>query len=189
MALLGDVGLRADPVLSHNFLIALVESSSTLALASSVLAAIGENLMGGFSECSGLEMSLEVKDHEEGGRNGEVLRFPTRVTWANITLKRGVGLSSDLWDWHYSFVEGRGRRRDGMIVLQSNCQLPHNVWYFHRGLPVKYTGPAMNAGQSNVAIESLEIAHEGLTQLPGVGLGVAAAESLVSAVASSIPGV
>jgi phage tail-like protein len=180
MPVLGDPSFRADPVLGHNFLISLVDSSSTLALLGSVASAIGQNIVGGFSECSGLDMSLDVEDREEGGRNGEVLKFPTRVKWSNIILKKGVGLSKDLWNWHYSFVEGRGRRRDGVIVLQDSQRRPHNVWHFRRGLPFKYTGPAMNASQNNVAIEVLEIAHEGLTQLPSVGLGIAAVESLVS---------
>jgi phage tail-like protein len=184
MPFLGDPAFRADPVLGHNFLISLVASGSMLAQATALLGAIGDNLVGGFSECSGLEMSLDVEDHEEGGRNGEVLKFPTRVKWSNITLKKGLGLSNDLWKWHYSFVEGRGRRRDGMIVLQDSRRLHHNVWYFRRGLPVKYSGPSMNAGQNNVAIEALEIAHEGLTQLPSVGLGIAAAESLINAAQS-----
>jgi hypothetical protein len=53
--------------------------------------------------------------------------------------------------------------------------LPNNIWYFRRGLPVKYTGPSLNATQSSVAIEAIEIAHEGLSQvsLAGAGVGVA----------------
>ena len=46
--------------------------------------------------------------------------------------------------------------------------MPNNIWYFRRGLPVKYTGPALNATQNNVAIESIEIAHEGIHQVPPV---------------------
>ena len=60
-----------------------------------------------------------------------------------------------------------------------------NIWNFKRGFPVKWTGPAMNASQNNVAIETLEIAHEGLSQVPLVGPrrsgdgGIAAAESQI----------
>jgi phage tail-like protein len=130
--------------------------------------------VGGFSECSGLEMSLKVEEYREGGRNSTVLKFPTRVEWSNITLKKGIG-GPALWDWHYGFVEGQGKRRDGIIALLTDLRVPHNIWYFRRGLPVKYTGPTLNATQNNVAIESIEIAHEGIYQLPLVSLGATTA--------------
>ena len=74
-----------------------------------------------------------------------------------------------------AFTEGKGKRRDGVIVLLNDRHVPNNIWYFRRGLPVKYTGPSLNATQSSVAIESIEIAHEGLSQVPfgGAGVGVA----------------
>ena len=72
--------------------------------------------------------------------------------------------SSDLWDWYYGFVEGRGKRRDGLIVLQNERRLPVSTWNFKRGLPAKWTGPAFNAEASELAIETLEIAHEGLVR-------------------------
>ena len=156
---------RLDPVKSYNFVISLLDSSSSLAQAqTTALSALTDIAVGGFSECSGLEMSLDVEEYREGGRNGEILKFPTRVKWSNITLKKGIAASTVLWDWHYSFVIGQGKRRDGIIVLQNDLHLPNTTWYFRRGLPVKYTGPTMNASQNNVAIEALEITHEGLYQ-------------------------
>jgi phage tail-like protein len=176
MAALGKLGVRTDPIPSFNFLVTLIDTSSKMALAKSIaLGAIGDVAAGGFSECTGLEMSLEVEEYKEGGHNGAVLQFPTRVKWGHITLKKGVGAGTTLWDWHYGFAEGRGKRRDGIIILQTELHLPNNIWYFRRGLPVKYTGPAMNASQSSTAIESIEISHEGILQVPGVGFGAAAA--------------
>ena len=104
------------------------------------------------------------------------MNFPTRVKWSNINLKKGVGVSSALWDWHYGFVEGKGKRRDGIIVLQNDLKIPVKIWQFRRGLPVKYTGPSMNAGQSQIAVESIEIAHEGISQVPFTGLASEAAK-------------
>jgi phage tail-like protein len=161
-----------DPVLNHNFAISLIDSSSILGLIGS--SEILDVAVGGFSECSGLEMTLQVEDFKEGGNNGRLLKFPTRVSWSNITLKKGIGVGTALWDWHYGFVEGTGRRRDGMIILLSDLHLPNNIWCFRRGLPVKYTGPALNATQNNVAIESIEIAHEGIYQVQLIGLASAA---------------
>jgi phage tail-like protein len=183
MAVLNAVGIRTDPVLNHNFVISLIDSSSTLAIVqSAALSAIFDVALGGFSECSGLEMSLKIEEYREGGRNSAVLKFPTRVEWSNITLKKGLGAGTALWDWHYGFVEGKGKRRDGVIALLTDLHIPHNIWYFRRGLPVKYTGPSMNASQNNVAIESIEIAHEGIYQVPGVGLAAATAEFSASLV-------
>jgi phage tail-like protein len=124
---------------------------------------------GGFAECSGLELTLQPEEYKEGGNNSAVLKFASRATWSNLILKRGITDVTDLWDWHFNFVEGRGRRRDGVIVLLDGARAPVQVWYFRRGLPVKYSGPALSATQNNVAIESIEIAHEGIHQVPGVG--------------------
>lgn len=176
MALLSRTVLRGDPPLAHNFVISLLDTSSTLsAVGGAALSAILDVALGGFSEASGLEASLKTEDYNEGGRNGGALRFPTRVQWSNLVLKKGLSAGTALWDWHYGFVEGRGKRRDGVIVLLTDLKVPHNIWTFRRGLPVKYSGPSLNAAQNAVAVESIEIAHEGLWQLPYVGYGAAAA--------------
>ena len=170
MALLSETGVRHDPVLSHNFVISLLDSASSLAQSGNVsVSPVLDVAVGGFTECSGLEMSMAPEEYKEGGRNGAVLKFPSRVTWSNLTLKKGVGIGTELWDWQYGFVTGNGRRRDGMIVLLNAAHQPTSMWYFRRGLPIKYTGPSLNATQNAVAIEAIEIAHEGLYQVPGVG--------------------
>lgn len=171
MALLSQTALRNDPVLNHNFVISLLDTSSALAIVgSALLSGLLDVALGGFSECQGLEASMKVEEYNEGGNNACVLKFPGRVSWTNITLKRGVATNAELWNWSYGFVQGRGKRRDGVIALLNEQMLPANIWYFRRGLPLKYSGPQMNATQNNVAIESIEIAHEGLLQLPFAGL-------------------
>jgi phage tail-like protein len=181
MALLPDIlraagapgaaaALRSDPLLNHNFIVSLLDTSSTLAaIGSAALSAVSDVLLGGFSECSGLEASLKVEDYNEGGNNGAVLKFPGRMSWGNLTFKKGVGSSSALWDWSYGFAIGAGKRRDGLVVLLTEMHVPNNIWYFRRGLPLKWSGPQLNATQNNVALESIEIAHEGLYQVPFVG--------------------
>jgi phage tail-like protein len=179
MALLSQSALRADPVLSHNFVVSLLDTSSVLAtIGSALLSGLLDVAVGGFSECQGLEASMKAEEFNEGGNNGAVLKFPGRVSWTNVSLKRGLAANSSLWDWFYGFVEGRGKRRDGVVVLLNEMLVPNNIWYFRRGLPVKYSGPQMNATQNNVALESIEIAHEGIYQLPFVGLAGAAATAL-----------
>jgi len=172
MAVLNLVGIRGDPVMSYNFVVTLLDSSSGGALALSIAkGVVFDVLLGGFNECSGLEMSLDVHDFEEGGQNGYTYRFASRVKWSNITLKKGIGAGTGLWDWLHEFSEGKGKRRDGLIVLLNDLQIPNNIWYFRRGLPVRYTAPSLNAEESRVAIESVEIAHEGVYQVSAGGFG------------------
>jgi phage tail-like protein len=165
--------------------ISLLDTSSVLAtIGSALVSGLSDVVAGGFSECQGLEASMKVEEYNEGGNNACVLKFPGRFSWSNITLKRGIATSSSLWDWSYSFVQGRGKRRDGVIALLSERMLPSNVWYFRRGLPLKYSGPQMSATQNNVAIESIEIAHEGLLEMTPTFL----AGADVDVLGASVPG-
>ena len=150
---------REDPYRNFNFVVTLLDSASVLGTA---LSLITKMPMAGFSECSGLEMTLDIEEYKEGGNNGKTLRFPSRVKWANLRLKRGVTQSTDLWLWHYGLVQGTVKRHDGLVMLQDEEHTPVRMWSFKRGLPVKWSGPALNATQIQVAIEELEIAHEGL---------------------------
>jgi phage tail-like protein len=154
--------VRVDPYRAFNFVITLVDTANA---PGSTMTTRQSQPAGGFSECSGLEMSLDVEEYKEGGNNGVTLRFPSRVKWANLRLKRGMAIADDLWLWHYGFVQGKVVRRDGVVTLQDEQQNPVKVWSFTRGLPVKWTGPSLNASQNQLAIEELEIAHEGLKRL------------------------
>jgi phage tail-like protein len=162
-------GIRIDPVPGFNFYISLIDSSSTLALATSAVSAF---VGGGFSECSGLDATLQVEEYMEGGENRYAHKFPSRMTYGNISLKHGITFAEDLWNWHAAYTSGTGKRRDGVITLLDEMQLPIKTWVFKRGLPLKWTGPTLNASQSAIAIESLEIMHEGLDLLSvGAALG------------------
>jgi phage tail-like protein len=152
--------LRIDPLGVYNFYLTLLDSQSPVGALISVAV---NYFVAGFSECSGIEASFEVMPLKEGGVNSHVWQLPVRASHSNIILKHGaIYLYDDLWDWHYSWVQGQGKRKDGLIVLNDNGGQPAKMWKFKRGIPVKWTGPSLNASQSNVAIEALEIAHEGL---------------------------
>lgn len=158
-------GLRADPFSSFRFYITLIDSSSALRKVLTGISAIANYAIGGFSECSGLEMSMEIHEYKEGGVNDYVHKFVTRANFSNITLKKGMGFIDDLWIWHYEYIQGKGKRRDGLIALMNEMGVPVKAWIFKRGIPLKWTGPSFNATQNAVAIETLEIAHEGLELL------------------------
>ena len=156
------IGTRVDPYRGFNFSVSLTDSTSALSIAFSLSSSPP---VGSFSECSGLEKTLQVEEYKEGGNNGLVRKFPSNVTWSNIRLRRGVATNDQLWLWHDGFVQGIGKRQDGVITLLDETQTAVKVWRFTRGLPVKYVGPSLNAGQSAVAIEELEIGHEGIRLL------------------------
>ena len=156
------IGTRVDTFRGFNFSVSLTDSTSALSIAFSLSSSPP---VGSFSECSGLEKTLQVEEYKEGGNNGLVRKFPSNVTWSNIRLRRGVATNDQLWLWHDGFVQGIGKRQDGVITLLDETQTAVKVWRFTRGLPVKYVGPSLNAGQSAVAIEELEIGHEGIRLL------------------------
>lgn len=140
-----------------------VSVGGSISAGASVGTAAPMAVAGGFQECTGLDTSLEIEDYKEGGLNDRIRKFPTRVTWSNIVLKHGIGLSDDLWTWHAAYMTGTGVRRDGIITLEDDQHNALKQWHFTRGLPIRWTGPAFNAKASEVAIESLEIIHEGIT--------------------------
>jgi phage tail-like protein len=179
--LLGFNPQRADPLLGFNFQVSITDSQPA---ASSALAGISISLTtsqatAGFSEISGLEATMDVENYDAGGVNGGALRFPGRVKWSNLVFKRGVieqrplSDTSDFWAWLQTFLDGQGVRKDGVITLMDESGSAALAWSWRRGLPVKLIGPSMNAQQSQVAIEQLEIAHEGLTRVTGGPLGLA----------------
>jgi phage tail-like protein len=150
----------AGPLAAFNFYIALVDDSSSLLAVASVASAF---VLGGFTECSGLESEIKVEEVLAGGHNDRVYRFPGRASFPNIVLSRGIGFGEDLYLWHEDFLKGEGKRRNGLVFLANELRVPVKCWTFERGIPVKWSGPALAAGSSATAIEKLEIAHERLT--------------------------
>jgi phage tail-like protein len=122
----------------------------------------------GFQEVTGLESSIEIHEYKEGGRNDFTHKFATSTNFGNITFKRGVAVTPELWTWFDKVRRGSfGARRSILIAhldYEGNAAM---VWYVSRALPTKYSGPGWNAAQSSIAVESIEIAHEGLVLVPG----------------------
>lgn len=118
--------------------------------------------MAGFSECLGLTVETEVKDYPEGGLNTHLRKFPGRTKQTNLTLKRGI-VDRDLWDWYYEVTQGRVRYRNGTIMVKDPSGAENVMeWRFKRAFPLKWSGSDLNATQNNVAVETLELVHQGL---------------------------
>lgn len=181
-----STGSRRDPLRGFNFYISMYDSTAGTGAAVTriTLQPLIANPLAGFTECTGLEMTFETDDFNEGGRNGAVLKFPKRARYAEIVLRKGVTKNTELFDWFYGFTQGIGKRKDGLITLRDARGKPAVVWGFMRGLPVKYSGPQLNAQQSAVAIESISIAHEGLYQMGGGALLAGAIGEAASAIKS-----
>ncbi|MBI1205829.1 MAG: hypothetical protein GC191_00925 [Azospirillum sp.] len=155
--------------MAYNFTVSLVDSGSAGAL---VQITVGRPPDAGFSECSGLEVVLQAETYAEGGNNGTTLKFPGRANWTNLKLKHGIVTNDDLWRWHLDFLEGKGKRRDGVITLSDDGGNTIRSWRFVRGLPVRWSGPPLNAQQSQIAFEEIEIAHDGLKQTGAGGSSI-----------------
>ena len=119
-------------------------------------------LVAGFSEVQGLEVEVETEEHEEGGVNHYTHELPKRVTFPNLTLRKGLTGSPVLWSWISESLHGTATRKTGRIVLLDASGLEVRGWEFLEGYPVRWEGPELSADQSDVAIETLEIAHNGL---------------------------
>ena len=119
-------------------------------------------VVAGFSEVSGLEMELEIERYEEGGVNTHVHQLPTRFTYPNLTLRRGVSDSQRLLSWIQEGLYGPVERKTVGVLLQNWQGVETWRWTFLDAYPVRWTGPDLSATDGSVAIESLELAHNGL---------------------------
>jgi phage tail-like protein len=140
-------GERIDPYVSFNF---LVEIDGITRAA--------------FQEASGLDSTIDVIEHREGGENITTRKYPGQVKYSNISLKRGMTEDHDLYDWHRQWVTGdpAGQRKNGSIVLLDRQGQEKARWNFFNAWPAKWTGPSFNAEGTDIAIETLELAHEGV---------------------------
>jgi phage tail-like protein len=116
-----------------------------------------------FSECDGLEMTVDVKSVREGGNNVEVIRMAGPVTYSQLTLKRGMTSNFELWDWFDASVADPGLRGNAEVVIFSADGQKERVRFLlKRCMPIKLKAPALNAKDGLVAIEELQLAYEGM---------------------------
>ena len=125
----------------------------------------GGNVVGAFRECTGLGSENEVVEYKASGDKGKFVmkKVPGRMKWNNITLKRGITDSMDMWKWRGQVEDGKvnDARKNGSIVMYSQTGDAVARWDFVNAWPSKITGPAANATNNEVGIEELEITHEG----------------------------
>jgi phage tail-like protein len=136
---------RNDPYAQFNFLIEL--DGLTVA---------------GFTEVGGLGTESDVIEYRNGNDEATVRKLPGLRKYSNITLKRGYTENLELWGWRKTTEDGQTERRDGVIILLDEARQPVLRWIFRQGWISKYEGAALNSTTNEAAIESIEIAHEGI---------------------------
>lgn len=142
---MAQTGDRDDPYSAFNFLVEI----------DGVISA-------GFSECSGLTSETDIVEYRNGDEDITVRKLPGLKKFTNISLKRGFTQSKELWDWRKKVMDGQTERQPGAIVLLDEARQEALRWTFREGWPSKWEGPTLNAKNNEVAIETLEIAVEGL---------------------------
>ena len=141
-------GVTPDPFNNYNF---LVEIDGITRAA--------------FQEVSGFDSTIDVIEHREGGENTTLRKLPGMTKYSNITLKWGMTDDGELYQWHRDTVLGNIERKNGSIVLLGRNGDEVARWNFIRAWPTKYDGPDLNAEGNDVAIETLELAHEGVERV------------------------
>ena len=145
---MASIGQRKDPLVSFSF---YVEIQGVVT--------------GTFRECSGLGSETELIETKESDKGKlRYMKVPGALKWENISLKRGVTDSMDIYKWRKQVEEGKVNeaRKDGSIVMydQSNNEVAR--WNFRSGWPRKVSGPTFNAQSNEIGVEELEIVHEGI---------------------------
>ncbi|MCK9621355.1 MAG: phage tail protein [Methylobacter sp.] len=120
--------------------------------------------LGAFSECSGLTAEGDAVDYREGtDRQPNVRKLVGLRKYTNITLKRGYTQDKSLWAWYTNIFNGIPDRRNVTIVLMNEQRQPVLRWHAENAWVNKIEGPSFKASGNEVAMESVELVHEGLT--------------------------
>lgn len=118
-----------------------------------------------FTEVSGLQIETEVTEYAEGGNNSFVHRLPGRTKVSNITLKRGMTASNELFTWYLDVINGKAdQQRNISVIMYDTAGNEVTRWNFDKAYPVKWIGPQLNADSATTAVESFEVTHQGMRQ-------------------------
>lgn len=143
--------IREEPYGGYNFVVTINGISND-----------GNSAQGSFSEASGLETEVAPIEYRNGSEDITVRKIPGLKKFTNITLKRGMTGDINFWNWILAAMNGQVERADGSLALLDENRQEVLRWNFRRGWPCKWTGPGLNAANNEIAMETLEICHEGL---------------------------
>jgi phage tail-like protein len=126
-----------------------------------------------FTECSGLGAKRAFEPVKEGGINDHVHILPGTIEHSNITLKRGLSISTALWDWFQAGQFDFAVSRQDVTIYQYSPETDtgteqataFKTWSLSKAFPVSWKLGEMNSSSSGLVIETLEIAHDGLSMI------------------------
>ncbi len=116
-----------------------------------------------FTECTLPSLQVETQDLTEGGQNEFVHKLPVRVKAGPVKLRHGITKDKELLNWYMQVLRGDMKKamRTVSVVMYDSKLKPVATWTFNRAYPIKWSGPALKASDQAIAIEELEIAHNG----------------------------
>lgn len=118
----------------------------------------------GFKSCSGLEVSKNPTTYREGSDKSLTMRqIPGLTNSSNITLTRGITPNRALWDWFQKALSGQVERKNVTIALNDDLQQAKIRWDLRECWPTRWSGPSLDATSDELAIETLEFVHEGVS--------------------------
>lgn len=124
---------------------------------------VDEHDLGSFTSCEGLGVEVVMEQREEGGNNSVVWQLPTRIKYTNIKLSRAItDDSTAVLSWLAKFADDTGEQTATITALTASGDTVAS-WDLQGVIPVRWTGPSLNADSPKVATESLELAHHGFT--------------------------
>jgi phage tail-like protein len=154
-----DPAARPYPFIGFNFSVEIHRDGDS-----------GPLVAAAFADCDGLEMTMEIKSIREGGNPAQVIRLNGNVSYANLTLKRGMTEDFGLWTWFRDSIENPRLRADAEVVMLAPDGTGERARFqLSRCLPTKLKAPALSATGSAIAVEELQIAYETLKIVPGKG--------------------
>jgi phage tail-like protein len=126
---------------------------------------IDDAVIGAFAECSGLTVEYDIMEYQEGGEQRFVHKLRGGLKYPNLVLKRGVTYEDTLVQWFFDRSDDREQGRGNVTLnLLGDDGAQVRSWSFASAFPVKWSGPSFSAKSTNVATETLEIAHQGFVQ-------------------------
>ena len=146
--MIASVNKYRDPYIAYNFVVEV------------------EGLqIGGFTEVTGLSSEIELEQYQEGGANDYIHKFPKKTTYPNLVLSRGLTNDDELWQWYQEASQGRIKTKNGTITLRDSQGKEVMWWNFKRAYPVKWEGPKFDASSNEIAIERIELVHQGIFKI------------------------
>jgi phage tail-like protein len=130
---------------------------------------LGGTLTGFFAEVSGVGSESEVVERKMTDENGNdfVRKIPGRLTYTDVTLRRGVTATLDIWEWRQTVEEGKitDARKNCSLIMFDASGAPAARWDFLNAWPSKVSGPEMKTDSNDFAVEELVLVHEGLKRV------------------------